>query len=81
MLFDPSLERRIITMAIAIGVAKVSGAVRCKGRGKDFEGEPLSVLKRPADFTISELVGETLAYVDREQKKISRETRAKKGGR
>jgi len=36
------------------------------------------MLKGPADFTISELISDTLTYVDREQRKISRRNRRKR---
>jgi hypothetical protein len=65
-------------MAIAIEVAKVSGAVRCTPRGRDLGDYPI-VTRETSDFTIPELLADTKAYIRRERKKILKELRSKHG--
>jgi len=57
-------------MAIAIEVAKVSGALRCDRWGDELDGDTSADVRKTAEPTLLELLDNTAAYARAAQKKI-----------
>lgn len=69
-------------MAIAVKVAKVSGAVRCRRWGIELEGDRSARVKHSSlNPTLAEMRDNTLSYIKRARREILNDLRSRKSGR